>query len=203
MAESEPEPSPKPAKGKRAPKGKAKPRPGAGAGAGGINPLVTLIAQALQASGGPRPLQAGIRPVAGDPPETVYARAADYSELFTFTGFLGSIVGQPGHEDKEWQLMYLDVPLRNWLLVEADGIMQRSMVTDERVPGEQRDVIWVTGDAAVGIGRGSQSLEAQFLTGEFTRAADFRASPAGGTTAAATGVFCEAESIGCCRPSSR
>lgn len=125
-------------------------------------------------------------------------------QLFTFTGFLEpTLIPQPGNESKRWQLMYLDLQMTNWLLVENDGIVDRNTVQDRAVPGGTRDVIWAAADAAVGIGRGSQSVEARFLTGEFTRAADFLASPSGGTLAAATGVFCEAQSVGCCRPSSR
>jgi hypothetical protein len=131
------------------------------------------------------------------------AGSANFPDLYMFAGFVGGApIQQPGVPTKLWQLVYLDLQLRNWLLLENDAIVYTEVITDSKVPGGERDVYWVSGDAAVGIGKGSQSLEAQFLTGEFTRAADFRASPAGGTLAAATGVFCEAESIGCCRPSS-
>jgi hypothetical protein len=147
---------------------------------------------------------AAARPLLGVAQAASSAVAAHSPQLFTFTGFLEpTLIPQPGREAKTWQLMYLDLQMTNWLLVENDGIVDRNTVQDEKVPGGTRDVIWTAADAAVGIGRGSQSVEARFLTGEFTRAADFLASPSGGTAAAATGVFCEAQSVGCCRPSSR
>ena len=127
----------------------------------------------------------------------------NFPELYTFLGFLDEQPITRPATDSQWRLLYLDTQLMNWLLVEDGGIIRYDIVTDDGVPGGERDIVWVTADTAVGIGRGSQSLEAQFLTGEFTRAADFLASPAGGTVAAATGVFCEAQSVGCCRPSSR
>jgi hypothetical protein len=131
------------------------------------------------------------------------AETANVPELFTFAGYLDEkSVRRPGSQS-DWRLLYLDLQLSNWILVEKDGIVHSAVVEDDNVPGKQRDVVWVTGDTAVGVGSGSQSVEAQFLTGEFTRAADFRASPTGGTLAASTGVFCEAESIGCCNPTSR
>jgi len=124
--------------------------------------------------------------------------------LYTFTGFSDSaLVTQPGLAYKTWRLLYLDLPASKWLLVENDGIMFEDTVVEDKAPNGKLDVVWVTADTAVGIGSGSQSLEAQFLTGDFTRAADFRASPAGGTLAASTGVFCDAQSIGCCRPTNR
>jgi hypothetical protein len=130
--------------------------------------------------------------------------AAAGVEFVTFTGFLApETVQQPGGGGTEWQPLYLDSRLRHQMLIEDDGIVARKVVEDKAVPGKKRDLIWVTPNAAVGMVRGAQSLEAQFLTGEFTRAADFRAGPAGGgTAAAATGVFCEARSVGCCRKSS-
>ena len=125
-------------------------------------------------------------------------------DLYTFAGFLWpDNVTQPGGDTDAWRLLFLDVRLSNWLLVEKAGIWFQDKVKDENVPGDERDVLWVIPDTGVGIGRGSPSREATFLVGDFTRAADFRSSPAGGTLAAATGVFCEAESVGCCRPSSR
>lgn len=132
-----------------------------------------------------------------------FAAAANVPELFTFAGFLGPIVAQPGVADSQWQVMYLDLQLKNWLLVEQAGVITKNTVVEDKVPDRKMDVLWVTADTAVGVGSGSQSLEAQFLTGDFTRAADFRASVSGGTLAAATGVFCDAQSIGCCRPTNR
>jgi hypothetical protein len=125
------------------------------------------------------------------------AYASNLPDAILFTGFLGGLVEEPG--GRNWQLLYLDFELDNWLLVEDAAILAHSDVVDDGVPFTQRrDVIWVKADAAVGRGRASHSVEAQFLTGDFTRAADFEAPPAGGTLAAATGIFCQARTVGCC-----
>ncbi len=130
------------------------------------------------------------------------AAAAASPEVFTFTGFLApGGVTSPWADEDLWRRLYLDLRRQNWLLIEAAGILANTTVSDRKVPGGWRDVVWVTADTGVGIGRGSPSNEAEFLVGDFTRAADFRSSPNGGTMAASTGVFCEAESVGCCRPS--
>jgi hypothetical protein len=125
-------------------------------------------------------------------------------DLYTFSGFRWpDYVDHPGASKQSWRLLYLDLGLKHWLLLERAGIVTEHTVEDKNVPDKLRDVVWVEADTAVGIGSGSPSLEARFLVGEFTRAADFRTSPGGGTLAAATGVYCEAESIGCCRPTNR
>jgi hypothetical protein len=126
-------------------------------------------------------------------------------ELVTFTGFLGETVRQPGtrHPPKRWRLLYLDLRLQSWLLIEETGIVHNARVRDDTVPGlvRERDVVWVRIDASVASGGGPQSVEARFLTGEFTRAGDFEASPAGGTYAAVTGDFCRSPM--CCYGRSR
>jgi hypothetical protein len=128
-----------------------------------------------------------------------FAGASDVPELVTFTGYLGATL--LNLRDKDWCVLYLDSRLVSWLLVEKSGIVFRDPVEDEKAPCGIRDVIWVKADTAVGSGGGSLSIQAQFLTGDFTRAADFDESPpGGGTLAAATGVFCEARSGGCCKP---
>jgi hypothetical protein len=118
-------------------------------------------------------------------------------DMVTFTGYLAEKVSHPGGGG-DWQVLYTDLPLVKWLLVEDKGILYNMTIHDDSSPFEKRDVIWVDEDASVGMGMGSQSVEARFLTGEFTRAGDFGAPPAGGTIAASTGVFCEARTAGCC-----
>jgi hypothetical protein len=128
------------------------------------------------------------------------AGSAYIPQLVTFVGFLGATLRRDPTADKFWVVLYVDPQLSSWLLVPTEGVVWRDRVTDEHTPWKDRDVIWVTADSSVGVGSGSQSVQAQFLTGEFTRAADFDASPGGGTIAAATGVFCEGRSPGCCKP---
>jgi hypothetical protein len=127
-------------------------------------------------------------------------QAADIPDVVSFVGFLGETFKQPtGDQGGEWQMLYLNAELRTWLLVENSGIVHTEKITDDSTPSGNYDMVWVNADTAVGIGRGSQSSEARFLTGEFTRAGDFDGAPAsGGTIAASTGVFCEARTAGCC-----
>jgi hypothetical protein len=152
------------------------------------HPLVMALAKAL------KPQVASMR--AGTPDALV--RASDLPELVTFAGFLGDTVTQPG-QDTQWRVLYLDLELRRWLLLDEADILLAEKVEDEAAPTGERDLIWVKADASVGRGSGSPSVEARFLTGEFTRAEDFEAPPTGGTLAAATGVFCQARTPSCCR----
>jgi hypothetical protein len=152
------------------------------------HPLVTALAKAL------KPQVASMR--AGTPDALV--EASDLPELVTFAGFLGDTVTQPG-QTTQWRVLYLDLELRRWLLLDEADILLAEKVEDETAPSGERDLIWVKADASVGRGSGSPSVEARFLTGEFTRAGDFEAPPTGGTLAAATGVFCQARTPSCCR----
>jgi hypothetical protein len=116
--------------------------------------------------------------------------------LVTFAGFVGATLRSDPASDATLTVLYLDPQLSSWLLVPTEGIVARDQITDEYAPGKVRDVIWVTADSSVRAGNGALSAQAQFLTGGFTRAGDFEASPNGGTMAAATGVFCP----GGCKP---
>ena len=163
----------------------------------GPNDLVTKLAAALL----PPPVGAAGKkaPPAGTPVDL--AKAPHVPELVVFAGFLGANIKDPGGAD--WRLLYLDLRLLNWLLVEEGGILYNDTIEDDKVPGKRRDVIWVDADAAVGKGSGSQSVQARFLTGEFTRAGDFDAPLTGATLSASTGVFCEAKTPLCCTRHSR
>jgi hypothetical protein len=125
------------------------------------------------------------------------AAASNIAALVTFAGYVGPLLKK---SEKYWCVFYLDTRLQSWLLVDVDGIVFRDPIKDDQAPCGIRDVLWVKADTIVGSGSGFLSLEAQFLTGAFTQAGDFDAGPSGGTLAAATGVFCEARSVGCCRP---
>jgi hypothetical protein len=185
------------------------------------HPLVTEIADGLAGLGVPlstagnRMVRTGIAaPLAAQPPAAArgqltpvtqpqtrmivgLAGSPDVPELVTFAGYVGPVVTQ---QSKEWCVFYLDTRLLTWLLVPVDGIVYRDPVVDDKAPCGIQDVLWVKADTSVGHGSGSLTLEGQFLTGEFTRAGDFEAAPTGGTLGAATGVFCEARSPGCCKP---
>ncbi len=124
------------------------------------------------------------------------AHTADLPGLVTFAGYVG---GLTSGREKVWCVLYLNTRLTRWLLVDTDGVVFRDRLKDDQAPRGQRDVIWVRADAPVALGNASEAAQAQFLTGEFTSAGDIDAPAGGGTTDAATGVFCEARSVGCCK----
>jgi hypothetical protein len=128
--------------------------------------------------------------------------ATGIPQLVVFAGLLGDVVRRQPADD-EWRILYLDWALQNWLLIENRGIVNHANIQDPATQPVTRDVLWVDEDASVGRGSRSQSIEAQFLTGEFTRAGDFEAPPGGGTHDASTGVFCEARTPRCCYRLSR
>ena len=156
-----------------------------------VHPLVKALAKGSKA---PRVADKGLAQGSAG----AFAYASDLPETVLFSGFLGDVVEQPDGE--MWQVLYLDLELTECLLVKEDGILECDQIPDKAVPCEQvRDVIWVKADAAVGRGPTSQSVEALFLTGEFTRAAEFDAPPTGEMLRGTTGVFCEARTPSCCR----
>jgi hypothetical protein len=152
-----------------------------------VNDLVTAIKAAGKADEA-----AGA--AAGTTPST---GATSPSPLVTFTGYLGDAIEWPA--GTKWRLLYLDLRMECWLLVEESGIVAADKVRDDSAPLRTCDIIWVKADAAVGAGRGSQSNAARFLTGQFTRAGDSETSWTGGTQAASTGPFCGNASVLCCR----
>ena len=130
-----------------------------------------------------------------------FGEATGIPQLVVFAGLLGGPVQSPRGET--WYQLYIDWGLADWLLVEQRGIVHHETIKDPAIQPLTRDVIWVDEDASVGRGSRSQSPEGQFLTGDFTRAADFDAPVGGGTLGASTGVFCEARTPSCCRYPSR
>lgn len=172
------------------------------------NALVTDIASAL-ATRGVDQLQSAAQAVEnitqaaadGSGATALSALASEFHKqsqlpgLVTFTGFLGGVVKEPG--GAEWLVLFVDWELSRWVVVPSVAIVGRREIVDDTDASGKRDVIWLKADALVGTGSGSQAIEARFLTGEFTRAGDI-ATPGAGATAAATGVFCEARSVGCC-----
>ena len=119
-------------------------------------------------------------------------------ELLTFIGYLGaSTTGQDGGT---WWRLYLNWRLSECLLVREEDIVANDRIKDPDAEFDVRDVLWVKADAMVKTVSGSVPADVQFLTGEFTRAGDFEVGIDGGTATGATGVFCEARSVGCCKP---
>ena len=103
--------------------------------------------------------------------------------------------------ENPWQILYLDAKLLTWLLVQHDEILYHQRMADDKAAFNQRDVIWVRADALVGRSTGSPSA---WLSGSFTRAVEFTPPlTGGGAASAATGVFCDVATPGCCPPRTR
>ena len=140
-------------------------------------------------------------------------------ELVTFTGiFAGQFddpaglpdayqeahdAGAPAPATRKWSLLFFDAKLTGWLLIEPGGVVRRKRFAEPASSGVMRDVIWVRADASVKRGERPQSIQGQFLQGEFTKAGDFAASVSGGTVSASTGIFCDAQTPNCCGPRTR
>jgi hypothetical protein len=112
-----------------------------------------------------------------------------------FIGFLGGLVTLPS--DDTWVVLYLDLALTTWLLVQPRSIVNHRAVEDRATPGLKWNMLWVKADASVGHGSGPVE-EAQFLVGGFVRAASFPNRLAGGTFDGGVGVFRVAGSPNCC-----
>jgi hypothetical protein len=121
------------------------------------------------------------------------ARAAP--DWRSFVGYYGGVFE---HGNRKWCRLYLDMDLQSSLIIESDGVLERENIQNEVGVAPGRVVLWVRPDAAVGHGKRSLSREGEFLTGAFTRAGDIDLGTAGGTPDAATGLFCDARSVGCC-----
>lgn len=147
--------------------------------------LVTKLAAAL-------PAPAVGRAAEGSPAALAGAAADTVPALVTFAGFIGDTIKQPGVTPaRAWRVLYLDTSLRTWLLIEENGIVDASDVQDDTVPTTgRRDVLWVGRGTSVATGGTPESVQARFVTGEFTRAGDFEASAPGVTAAPETGIFC-------------
>jgi hypothetical protein len=156
--------------------------------------LVTALANGLQAQGLISQPHVGKGQTA-PPLENVLASHSQLPELSTFAGYLGGTIQYDGDD---WRVLYLDWKLWSWLCVRDADILLHHLVDDDTSPFGERDVIWVSADASVGRGSGTQSTQERFLRGTFTGAGDFAASVSGGTYSSATGIFCEAQTPGCC-----
>ena len=148
------------------------------------NPLVNDLAEQLRTSG-----PQSFVPQADELGATAaLAASPDVPEFVTFDGYLGATIthpsGAPPDDFNQWCVLYRDLALRSWLLVEKAGVVRRLALDDKNVTEDPRDVIWVKAETAVGRGSGSMSNEAKFLTGVFTRAGTLEAGPSGSRWAA-------------------
>lgn len=132
------------------------------------------------------------------------ARQPDLPELMSFAGFVGGVLDdKEGVTKTAWQLLYLDAKLRTWLLIKQDDILLRRRVGEDKSPFGKRDIVWLKADASLSEGSGPiqpDDLQARFLRGGFTRAADVAASLTDGAPSASTGVFCSPTPSCCGRP---
>jgi hypothetical protein len=159
------------------------------------HPLVEALARELLTTAQVAAQQGN--PLTGPEVATSLARDATVPELLTFAGFFGGVI-EDSAKDK-WVVFYFDAKLLTWLVVQETGIVHRSHMDDKTAPGGKRDVIWVKRDAFVTKGTTPPSPEQRFLQGDLVRADDFHASLTAPTLSSATGVFCEADTIGCCK----
>jgi hypothetical protein len=121
----------------------------------------------------------GVMPAAFSPMESPESRY--------FTGYLGATFNARG---EDWCVLYTDLALQSWLLIQTSGILNRERSLREPGTPARQDVLWVKADTAVCSGSDALSLEGLFLIGDFTRAGDFDAeSLPGGTKAAGTGGY--------------
>jgi hypothetical protein len=113
--------------------------------------------------------------------------ASESPESRYFAGYLGATFTA---RNEDWCVLYLDLALRTWLLIQKSGVLNREQSAQEPGTPAQLDVLWVKADAAVSSGSDALSLEGLFLIGDFTRAGDFDVEAlAGGTLAAGSGGY--------------
>jgi len=101
-----------------------------------------------------------------------------------------------------WTVLYRDLALSTWILVQPDDIVHHKPVKDGLSPDLTWDMIWVKATASVGHGSGAVA-DVQFLTGNFVRARDFPSAPFGGTFGPEVGAFQIGTSPNCCTRKSR
>src|SRR5919106_425599 len=101
-----------------------------------VHPLVDELSKRLK----PPAMKAGSIRTAPDVPAKdipadsalALAYASNLPEAVVFAGFLGDVVQRPGGGD--FQLLYLDLELSEWLLVEDSGILAHDQIRDDAVP---------------------------------------------------------------------
>lgn len=130
------------------------------------------------------------------------ADLADIPDLVTFVGYLGgSVDAEMRGRKAKWWILYIDSQLQNWRLIADEDIVLHKAMTDDTSPFGKRDMIWVHASAFTARGEAPPrpEVQAQFLRGDFTRAADLVAAPAaGGPMSPRTGGFCDVVTPHCC-----
>jgi hypothetical protein len=122
------------------------------------------------------------------------AAASDRVRLFA--GYLGGSFAE-GNPAVNWQVLFLDASLSTWLVVRSDDIIYSDRVKDRTAAAGLRDYLWLRSDADIARGDHSDSPDALFLRGDFTRAGDFGPSMRGDTYSGG-GLLEEALTPGCC-----
>jgi hypothetical protein len=160
--------------------------------------LVKDLAKSL----GVRGAETGTPPIPEGTPEAL-ALAVDTPEQVVFAGYTGALIERPEDSKRIWRVFYLDPRLFRWMLVESKNVRLWRRVETQESPTGDCDYIWVNYDAPVASGSGPQSIEAPFLSGDFTRAGDFEAPSGGRGGGTSTGLFCDARTPSCCRKYTR
>jgi hypothetical protein len=139
--------------------------------------------------------------IVGKPAKALSAAEPEQAQLVVLAGFLGDDVKVPGREDAKWTLLFTDLGFNDWMIVEPGGVVWQQGAQNMTMYGIPYDIIWVKATAFVASGSGPPDTQAQFLTGDFMRAADFDTGMTGGTLDAPTGLFCRAprgSGVRCC-----
>jgi hypothetical protein len=178
------------------------------------HPLVTAIGASLGATGTPLDTARNTLSNATPPPRAAprpndeftgkrtwaeaqgladaLAQDSNVPELVAFAGCVGGNLNDP--PGTFWRLLYLDMKLLTWLLIEEDKILFRDTLRDDTMPFRERDVIWLRRDTPVSHGMGAPQpgeVQARQLRGEFTAAGDFKPALGGGTASTPpTGPWC-------------
>jgi hypothetical protein len=99
-----------------------------------------------------------------------------------------------------WVLLYLDVTLRQWMLVRGADVFASDEVKDASLPFGGYNTLVVRREAPCRYGTGPYDVQGTFLAGSFTKAGDLEASSStGGTFAPRSGLLCGVSTPECNR----
>jgi hypothetical protein len=125
-------------------------------------------------------------------------------DLEVIQGYNGSCVCEKRFEPAEqwWHVIFLDIRLSKWVIVPWEAMQLYERREDPSLPFGYADRIWVAADARIGVGDVTTSVDALWLSGDFTRAGDFRSSLGTASGSSTSGVLCDAITPRCCKKAS-
>jgi len=119
---------------------------------------------------------------------------ADAKLFRSFSGYFGGAIKDPLQRPKlRWQVLFLDLHLQHWLIVESKDILYFDRVRDDTAACGLRDYLWVGEDALIGRGGAANSADAVVRSGAFSRAGDLALSLPGDTRGRRRGLMVDAE----------